>query len=719
VDRVTGGPALAAALFVAIAAAAGAAEAQSPVPTPPPAGASEGSPAPRPSFDREFRIEGNRTFSGIRLRAELGPWLEDLARTPDDPGTRDDVAWEVIQFYRKSGFPEAAASLRDETGARGDVVILTLSEGPRAFLQQISLIGNRALNDALLQGVFPWPRSSVLPGSRAIFTDDAVAAGVSGIQLLYSLEGFLGTKVTTRIDRRRVTRTEPVEGEVAAEDEEGAPAIEFLVRIVVDIDEGTRTVLDAVEISAGATVEAEKLLSFSRVEAGDPVTPRLAVEVRGRIQRGLADLGYYRAEVAAELVETAPERRRLVVRVTEGDVYTFGGIVVTGNTRTRSGFIRDRLGIGFGEKYSTTALEDGQRALNSAGLFQRFEIQLVPWVEGDPTRLNLHIDVVEQEGIRLETRVGFSTYEYGRFGLGVLHRNLFGLGIEGRLNGLVSFKGEEAEGRLRYPYLFDSDIALELRGKYRRFEEVSFERQEKIGSIALEVPTTRRLTLTTGFEIRDEIIDDVEDVQVTEIAESSRAHVIFAGARYDARDSTLDPTRGQYASGRLEYADEAFGSDFDFVRPTLRASRTDSLGDHWRVVLAAQVGGIERLDDGEVPIGERFFLGGPRSVRSYRQDRMPPLDDSGDPIGGEAFAAGSVEVRRIAWGSFSLATFLDGGSLTTEIEEFAGRNWRFGTGLGLIWSSPVGPIRLDWGIGLNPEKGEDHWAIHILIGQPF
>lgn len=692
--------------------AAAAAGAQSPLPSQPPPTAPP-APSPVTSDGREFRIEGNETFSGMRLRAELGPWLEDLARTPDDPGTRDDVAWEVVQFYRKNGFPEASATLRDQPGPKGDAVVLAVVEGPRAFLLDISLIGNRALEDALLQGVFPWPRAGILPGSRAIFTDDAVDAGVTGIQLLYSLDGYLGARVTTRIDRQRVTPDVP-EGE----DPETFPATEFLVRIVVDVEEGERTTIEELEITPGATVDALTLRQLAGVEPGDPVTPRLAVEVRGRLQRRLADLGFYLARVTADLVETAPHRRRLVASIEEGPVHTFGGIEVTGNARTRSGFIRDRLGIAFGDRYSATALETGQRALNSTGLFERFQVTLVPWVE-DPTRLNLRIDVIEQEAIRFDTRVGFSTYELGRFGLGVLHRNLFGLGIEGRLNGLVSFKGEETEGRLRYPFLFDREIALELRGKYRRYEEVSFERRETIGSVAFEFPTTRRLTLTTGFELRDEIIGDVEDVQVTEIAEDSRAHVIFLGGRYDARDSPLDPTRGQYASGRLEYSDRDFGSDFDFIRPTLRASHTESLGEEWRVVLAGQVGGIERLDDGEVPIGERFFLGGPRSVRSYRQDRMPPLDDSGDPIGGEAFAAGSIEVRREVWGDFSLATFLDAGSVTTEIEEFAGRNWRFGTGLGVIWGSPVGPLRFDWGIGLNPEKGEDHWAIHILIGQPF
>jgi len=98
---------------------------------------------------------------------------------------------------------------------------------------------------------------------------------------------------------------------------------------------------------------------------------------------------------------------------------------------------------------------------------------------------------------------------------------------------------------------------------------------------------------------------------------------------------------------------------------------------------------------------------------------MPPRDEFGNEIGGETFFVSSVEVRHPLWGSWSGALFLDGGSLTTELEDFAGKNWRFAAGVGLIWNSPVGPLRVDSAVTLNPEPGDDHWAVHVLLGQPF
>ena len=666
----------------------------------------------------ELRLVGTDLISASRLKSELEPWIEDLAAEPDDLGVREDLVYEITSVYRKNGFPDAEVSIEegvaegaDEDPARRTIVVL-VEEGSRAYLQNVIVTGNRAIDDTTLEGTFPWLRPGLLPGGRAIFTDDAMSAGVAAIKLLYSLEGYLNVNVSAERDRREVTRT--------IEESSGlpqSPVDEIQMKVIIRIEEGPRTTLTEMIVLPGADSDEETLRAFTGVRVGSPVTPRLQVEVRSRVRRRLQDLGFYRVAVDVELEVVGDHARRLTLSVREGEPHTFGSILVSGNPGTRSVFIRDRLGIDFGDPFSATALEEGQRALNATGLLERFEVELRP-SEVDPNRLDLLVEVKERDAIRLETRVGFSTFELGRFGAGALHRNLFGWGIEGRLEGLVSFRGEELEARLKYPYLFDRGISLELRGKYRRFEEVSFERQETLGTVTLEFPVDRILSFNTGFELRDEDVTNI-DPMLDEMDESSRAHVVFLGGRHDDRDSAIATTEGRIFSGRIEYSDEDFGSDLDFLRITLRGSHTQTFSDRWGLVVAAQLGLIDRLDEGVVPLGERFFLGGARSVRSFRQDRMAPRDEFGNEIGGEAFAVASVELRPRLWGNFSGAIFLDGGSLTEDVAEFADRNWRFAGGLGLIWNSPVGPLRVDAGVTLNPERGDDHWAVHILLGQPF
>ena len=664
-----------------------------------------------------LRFVGNQGISSVRLRGELGPWLEDLAAAPDDLGAREDLLYEIESIYRKNGFPNVMVDVGDEIGPQLENpevrhLLIGIQEGPRAYLDDLVITGNRAIEDETLEGTFPWLRLGFLPGGRPIYTEGSRDAGVAAIRLLYSLRGYLEVRVETTVDSREVWMTRE---ENVGPDE--MPVDEIRVKMIVQVIEGPQTTLAEIEIAPGAETSDEELRGFTGVGIGSPVTPRLPVEVRSRVRRRLQDLGHYQCRVEVAMDDVAPNRKRLRLEVFEGEVFSFGSIIVSGNPRTRSAFIRDRLGVKFGDRYSATDLETGQRILNSTGLLERFTVELRP-SPVDPTRLDLYVEVSERDAVRLETSVGFSTFELGRFGAGALHRNLFGWGIEGRLDGLVSFRGEEIEARLRYPYLWERDIAIELRGRYRRYEEVSFERQETLASISLQFPVDRKLSFNTGFELRDEDLTNI-DPQADEIDESSRAHVIFLGGRHDNRDSAIDPTRGTLVTGRVELSDEELGSDLDFLRVTLRGSHTHPLAEGWTLVTAAQLGLIDRLDEGDIPLGERFFLGGARSVRSFREDRMAPRDEFDNEIGGEAFAVASIEVRPRLWGSLSGALFLDGGSLTENVAEFADRNWRFAGGLGLIWNSPVGPLRVDAAATLNPERGDDHWAVHVLLGQPF
>jgi outer membrane protein assembly complex protein YaeT len=660
-------------------------------------------------------IVGADGLGSVALRSALAPWLEDLIAAPDDPGVREDLIFELAAAYRKRGYLEASGALEStgEPGEAGRRLLLRVEEGPRAFLDRVIATGNRAFGSDLLEGAFPWLRPGLLPGGRRVFTESARDAGVAAIRLLYSLEGYLDTKIVVREDRQEIPSPPGASPAAGAIPSRG----EILVRLVVEIDEGPRTTLEQIEVLPGSELPDATLLALAGVTVGGPVTPRLPLEVRSRLRRALQDRGHYQAEVTVELDSIGEARRRLRIRVREGEIHTFGEVRIIGDARTRRSFLRDRFGIEPGERYSTRKLEEGQRSLNATGLLSRFTVDLVPTPE-DPLRLDVEVALEERDTVRLDARLGFSTYELGRLGVGVLHRNLLGSGIEGRLEGLASFKGEQAEARLRIPYLLGEEITIELRGRYRRFEEVSFERRERLGTVLLDFPVDRRLSINTGFEARDEDISQVDPVDV-ELDESSRAHLLFVGARHDDRDSPISTTRGLLFGGRVELSTAALGSDLDFTRLTLHGSHTAPLGGRWGIVLAAQTGLIDRTDAGEIPLGERFFLGGPRSVRSFRQDRMGPRDAAGKEIGGEAFAVGSVEIRTRLVGTLSLATFLDGGSLVEDVEDYAEENWRFGAGLGLIWNSPVGPLRVDAAATLNPGDGDDEWAIHVLLGQPF
>jgi outer membrane protein insertion porin family len=125
------------------------------------------------------------------------------------------------------------------------------------------------------------------------------------------------------------------------------------------------------------------------------------------------------------------------------------------------------------------------------------------------------------------------------------------------------------------------------------------------------------------------------------------------------------------------------------------------------------------LRTNELPIVERFFLGGRSTVRGYDQDMLGPKGKDGNPIGGNVFLMESVELRSSLGKGIGLVAFLDGGNVWLDIKDVNPSDIKFTTGLGIRYKTPVGPLRIDYGIKLQKEKGESSGEIHFSIGHAF
>jgi outer membrane translocation and assembly module TamA len=135
---------------------------------------------------------------------------------------------------------------------------------------------------------------------------------------------------------------------------------------------------------------------------------------------------------------------------------------------------------------------------------------------------------------------------------------------------------------------------------------------------------------------------------------------------------------------------------------------------------------IVPLEDGEtIPIQERFFNGGENSVRSFREDRLGPVDGEGNPLGGEVRNTLSLELRYRLWGNLHGALFYDAGNVLAEFEDALDfRDLRSGVGVGLRYMLPIGPLRIDgaWNPDprqLTPTLEEDNFVVHVSVGMAF
>ena len=131
------------------------------------------------------------------------------------------------------------------------------------------------------------------------------------------------------------------------------------------------------------------------------------------------------------------------------------------------------------------------------------------------------------------------------------------------------------------------------------------------------------------------------------------------------------------------------------------------------------LGSIPEASPGEVPADLRFYAGGANSIRGYAYQIVGPMSGK-DPIGGRSMLTISLEFDLEIIGEFGAATFIDGGSAFADSLPDPGEDLLWGTGVGLRYFTPIGPIGLDIGFPLDKRKGiDDDYQVYVSIAQIF
>ncbi len=216
----------------------------------------------------------------------------------------------------------------------------------------------------------------------------------------------------------------------------------------------------------------------------------------------------------------------------------------------------------------------------------------------------------------------------------------------------------------------------------------------------------------------------VETAWITEDGETNNS-TLFGVPAFILRDITddpLDPTEGS----RLRFAPTPYVGWYQtsqhFMTDELSATTYHSLDPERRYILAgrAKVGSLVGESRSSVPADKRFYAGGGNSIRGYPFQKVGPLDDQRDPIGGRSLVEFSAELRARIWGNFGVVPFIDGGTVFSSAVPDFSETLRWGAGLGLRYYTAIGPVRVDLATPLNPRKDvDDPFQFYISLGQSF
>lgn len=608
-------------------------------------------------------------------------------------------------------------------------LVFRIEPGPVYTLEAVRFEGNREVSDAQLSALMETtPRRLLTLGSGKLVTA-TLDEDLENIRSYYALQGFAGHRIgpaETRVDGRSIT-------------------------LVIPIEEGRRRQVVDLAFEGVESLDVQGLRADVPLEGGGPYHPLLLEDslriVRGRYEQR----GYPDAQVSAS--EDWNRSETLVdvtIQVIEGPQTVIDRVILRGNSKTRDEVLEQTVRLRPGEPVSRSRLLEVERRLYGLGIFSRVQVELGPADLSESTR-DVIVRVEEGRTRRVSYGVGYGTDD-GFAGLfGYSRRNLWGRAVTLQSDLRYGQKERTARAVLDQPNVTRWHLPILYTVALQEEERPSYD-VDRIVSRVEAVYQTRdwRYGLAFDYRIVNSTLDfdpgDPEDSldAIERRDQDVRISSVIPNVFVDRRDDPIDPSSGWSAVGRVQLAFPLGGvTNADFVKTFLQHTRYLELG-YGSLAGSVRLGLIEPLTDAtedpaaspgaalprepenlEIPIDERFFAGGDFSHRAYGKDELgipgETLFADGDGRGGNGLLLLNLDYRFPVWGDLGGSVFYDLGNVWPDWQEIDPAGMKGGIGLGVRYSSPIGPIRAGVAYKLDPEPTleEDRWRFFLAVGNPF
>ncbi len=513
-----------------------------------------------------------------------------------------------------------------------------------------------------------------------------------------------------------------------------------LADIAYNVTEGQKVDFGTVKFEGSNVFTDEELQKQVFFRDGHLYNQKDFDDTIAAIQEQYANKGYLQARVEpVKHIENG--KLNLTFDISEGHIFYIDHVDVSGYHDTKKYVFTRELSIHPGDLYDNAKIRRSQTKIMNLGFINDVQIDLQP--TADPQKVDLDFKVSEGRPGMFTAGLAMSSMD-GLYGeLSINHLNLFGRAQ--RLSLRTLFGKEILDYTVSWytPWIYDKPTSLGVDlFNTRRYRSFSTDNQayteKRIGGRVKVGPRFNDdiYQLLLGYSFENIDIYDIDDPYkcqpgqdpATCLAEGktnlSTFSVDFA---IDTRDNMWDPTTGWRNSLGLALAGGPIGGDLDLWYLNARSIfnyTVLNIGGNYPVVfvLSNKFGSVKtygRTD--EVPPYEKFFLGGADTIRGYER-----AGEIGPQYGGNLYYVMNAELRfplaregRRNMAQF--AFFFDLGNSWNHFDdlEFSlgpdEEQFKAGVGVGLRFTTPSLPIRIDWGYGLNHRQGEDHSHFYFNI----
>jgi outer membrane protein insertion porin family len=652
---------------------------------------------------------------------------------------------KIRELYAEQGFylAEVAYEITESEG-RSDLAVITfqIQEYAKVQVKKITFLGNENLADDELSNIMATREGSYLSFLTDFgnFQEQAFEADLQRLTAFYYNHGYVQVNV-------------------------GRPSIRLsrdkrYLYITISIEEGEQFFAGDIDIKGDLISDKDELFELVNLEKGDVFDyGRMRQDIE-RVRNLYRNAGYAYVNVnPLTRIDKDNKRVDLTYDIQKGNKVYIGRIDIVGNRKTRDYVIRRELEIEEGELFSAAKLEASKRQVRRLGYFDKVDVTTQRGARDD--LINMVVQVNETRTGTFQVGAGFSSTESFIANAQISQNNLLGRGQS------LSFQAQLSSIRTLFnlkfsePWLLGSrwNFSFDLYNFQYAFQD--FTRQSTGGNMTFGYPISEAFNLDIPGDLVASLTYKLENVDVTAGGQSGNnagasgslfgggfTSSLQGGVFYDTRDNRLFPSEGMYHSAKTEFADRTFTfSQNEFLKVDLESRAYFPL--FWEFVLRLQgeLGYVTNLDpQGAVPLFERYFVGGPTTVRGFERYSLGPIrevaNNQNDPatdlnafrIGGNKRLIFTAEIEFPIFTAAGIkgVFFTDMGNAFDNDQQFtllpdlfADQDGRFddalrtSVGFGFRWLSPIAPLRFEWGIPLQRLRGEQPVVFDFSIGNAF
>jgi outer membrane protein insertion porin family len=671
---------------------------------------------------RDITIEGNKELTVEKIKESLDIRNNSIYSAKDvAKGVK-----KLKKLYADEGY--YLVEVESSTEQRSDYELalkLKINEGSKTLVQQIRFEGNHAFTPRKLRGVMETTEDwwlAWLTGA-GVYKEEVAKNDVTLIADLYFNNGYINVKV-------------------------GEPKIELMpdkkgLILTIGITEGEQFQTGELGFKGDLLEKQDELAKQLKLATGQVFSRATLRNDVFTLTDVYSDKGYAFANVTPiTVVDPAKKRVNVTFDMEKGEKVFIDRINISGNPKTRDKVIRREIKLTEGDLFSSSALRKSKQNLMNLGYFE--EANIATAKGSSDNKLNLNVDVKEKPTGTFSIGAGYSSLD-GVIGQGSIQQaNFLGLGLKANASASIGSKSQTYNVGLTDPYFMDTrwTVGADIYRSQRDY--LDFTRRVTGGDIKAGYPVSDNVSTFWIYKYEEKEVFNLSqalreniNAGITPPPDStSTTSSITASLTRNTTDYRLDPSKGMVNNISVEFA--GIGGTNRYLRYIGSSTYFIPVALGSVLSLRGELGYIQGILGKEVSIDEKFYLGGINTVRGYPGRTISPNKISNiattnangikEEVVSRYYEGGTTEsvfnvefqIPLLKEAGLKGVLFFDAGNAYAGPGDLFTK-FQTSYGFGIRWFSPIGPLRLEYGIPLNPRDGIDNSSgkLEFSIGSFF